>query len=180
MKRIVLLFVSVFVGATLLSAQTTPTQSVESLLKNKDKSDAEIQNPKKNVKSATWEKRGKLFLDIAQFNGKNIFVGMPQQGLNGAEMLVGKPQSITNTDKGEDWIYERITLHFEAGKLTSWDETKPLDDKALEKSYEAYKKAEELDSKGKFKNKTTTKNDIATLRGLFTNSGVKFFGEKKI
>jgi tetratricopeptide (TPR) repeat protein len=177
MKRIALLFVSVFVGATLLSAQTT--QTAESLLKDKEKSDADIQNPKKNVKSSTWEKRGDLFLDMAQFNTKGLYVSMPQTGISGAELLVGKPQSIVNTEKGEDWIYERVTLHFENGKLAEWEETKPLDENALDKAYEAYKKADELDSKGKFKTKSTTKANIATLRGLYTNSGVKYFGEKK-
>ncbi len=177
MKRIALLFVSVFVGATLLSAQTT--QTAESLLKDKEKSDADIQNPKKNVKSSTWEKRGDLFLDIAQFNTKGLYVSMPQTGISGAELLIGKPQSIANTEKGEDWIYERVTLHFENGKLAEWEETKPLDENALDKAFEAYKKADELDAKGKFKNKSTTKANIATLRGLYTNSGVKYFGEKK-
>ncbi|NJO88873.1 MAG: tetratricopeptide repeat protein [Chloroflexia bacterium] len=176
MKRIALLFVSVFVGAALLSAQT---QTAESLLKDKEKSDADIQNPKKNVKSATWEKRGELFLDMAQFNTKGLYISMPQTGISGAELLVGKPQSIANTEKGEDWIYERVTLHFENGKLAEWEETKPLDENALDKAYEAYKKADELDDKGKFKSKSTTKSNIATLRGLYTNSGVKFFGEKK-
>jgi hypothetical protein len=116
---------------------------------------------------------------MAQFNTKGLYVSMPQTGINGAELLVGKPQSIVNTEKGEDWIYERVTLHFENGKLAEWEETKPLDENALDKAYEAYKKADELDSKGKFKTKSTTKANIATLRGLYTNSGVKYFGEKK-
>jgi len=177
MKRIALLFVSVFVGATLLSAQTT--QTVESLMKAKDKSDADIENPKKNVKSATWEKRGNLFLDISQFTTKGLYVSMPQEGISGAKLIVGDPQSIAATDKGEDWIYERVTLHFEAGKLASWDETKPLDEDANNKALEAYKKADELDTKGKFKTKTSTKASIAILRGIYTNKGVKYFGGKK-
>jgi tetratricopeptide (TPR) repeat protein len=177
MKRIALLFVSVFVGATLMSAQTT--QTAESLLKAKEKSDDEIQNEKKKLKSSTWEKRGNLFLDMAQFPTKGLYISMPQEGISGAKLLVGEPKSINATEKGEDWIYERKTLHFEGGKLASWDETKPLAADALNQAYEAYKKADELDTKGKFKNKSTTKTNIATLRGLFTNSGVKYFGEKK-
>ena len=177
MKRIALLFVSVFVGATLLSAQTP--QTAEGLLKAKDKSDADIKHEKKKLKSATWEKRGDLFLDMAQFTTKGLYVGMPQEGISGAKLLVGTPQSIAATEKGEDWIYERVTLHFEGGKLESWDETKPLDENAIDKAYEAYKKADELDTKGKFKDKTTTKANIAVLRGLYTNKGVGYFGEKK-
>lgn len=177
MKRIALLFVSVFVGATLLSAQTT--QTAESLLKAKDKSDADIQNEKKNTKSATWEKRGDLFLDIAQFNTKGLYVSMPQKGISGAEILVGKPDNITSDGANEDWIYERVTLHFVDGKLDGWDETKPLVEDAIDKAYEAYLKADELDEKGKFKDKTGVKVNLATLRGLFTNKGVKLFGDKK-
>ena len=74
MKRIALLFVSVLVGAVLINGQTTPTQTAESLLKAKAKSDEDIQNEKKNTKSATWEKRGDLFLDLAQFNTSYNFV----------------------------------------------------------------------------------------------------------
>jgi tetratricopeptide (TPR) repeat protein len=183
MKKIALLLVSALIGANMLVAQTG--QTVESLLKAKEKSDQDIQDAKKNIKSATWEKRGDLFLDIAQFLSKGLYQTMPLKGVNGAETIlqfsIGKPQNIVpkGASGAEDWIYERITLHFVDGKLDSWDETKPIDPDALDKAYDAYKKAEELDAKGKFRTKTTTKQNIAVLRGLFTNQAVKSYVEQK-
>jgi len=181
MKKIALLLVSALLGANMLVSQTG--QTVESLLKAREKSDEDIQNVKKNTKSATWEKRGDLFLEIAQFLTKGLYQGMPIKGVGGAETIltfsIGKPLNIIPNGINEDWVYERMTLHFIDGKLDSWEETKPIDPEAIQKSYEAYKKAEELDDKGKFKTKTNVKQQIAILRGLFTNEGVKLYSDKK-
>ena len=79
MKKIALLLVAVVMSATFASAQSV--QAAESLLKAKERSDKDIQNPKKNVKYATWIKRGNLFLDMVQFTSKGLWKGMPQKGL---------------------------------------------------------------------------------------------------
>ncbi len=177
MKKITLLLISLFLGS-LVYAQTVETE--ESLLKARKKSDADIENAKKAGKVSTWEKRGNLFLSMAQFNTKGLYAGMPTTGISGAEVLVGKPLKKMGTQNGEDWTYKRVVLHFnKKGVLQSWDETQFLDEKALDKSYEAYMKANELDTKGKFKKKTTTKTNLAVLRGLITNQGIKLNEEKK-
>lgn len=176
MRKITLLLVTLFLGAVLMNAQTGET--VASLLKAKEKSDAEIKHAKKSLKSSTWEKRGNLFLSMAQFNTKGLYQGMATSGIGGAEMLIGKPGKKVGTKGGEDWFYDRITLHFKNGKLSSWDETKPIDKEALNKAYAAYKKADELDPKGKFKKKATTKINVAALRGLLTDKGVKLYNAK--
>ncbi len=160
-----------------IHAQTTTPQTAESLLKAKAKSDADIQNPKKAAKMATWLKRGNIYLDLLQFNIKGLWVGMPTEGLSGAEILVGKPQKIMTQGNKEDWIYERITLHFEDKKLKSWDETKPLVENGEDVAMEAYMKAWELDEKGKLKSDKTFLANIATLRGMFASKGVEFYNE---
>ncbi len=177
MKKIALLLVSALIGANMLVAQTG--QTVESLLKARDKSDADILDAKKNIKSATWEKRGDLFIEIAQFLSIGLYPTMPMKGIVGAETILGKPKNIVPNGVNEDWIYERITAHFVDGKLDSWDETKPIDPDALDKAYEAYKKAEELDAKGKFRTKSNVKTSISSLRSLYLNKGVKYYGEQK-
>lgn len=177
MKKIALLFVSMFIGSSVIFAQTG--QSAESLLKAIAKSDAEILDVKKNTKSATWEKRGDLFLEVAQFNTKGLYQGMPQTGLTGAELLVGKPKDIKADGANEEWIYDRVNLHFENGVLQSWEETQPIDPEALNKAFEAYNKANELDDKGKFKNKNSVKMSIAILRGLVTSKGVELYSNKE-
>ncbi len=176
MRKITLLLVGLFVS-TFMYAQTGGT--VADLIKAREKSDADIKNEKKSAKSTTWEKRGDVFLNMAQFNTKGLFVGMPTSGLSGAEILVGKPNKKVGTKEGEDWLYERVTLHFKAGKLNSWEETKPIDKDALNKAYEAYMKADKLDTKGKFKKKSTTKVSLSTLRNLLTDEGVKLFGKNQ-
>jgi len=177
MKKLALLFVSMYIGTALIYGQTG--QTAEALLKAKAKSDEEILDAKKNIKSATWEKRGDLFLDLAQFNTKGLYQGMKKNGITGAELIVGKPKSITDNNGNEDWIYDRVTLHFAGDDLESWEETNPLDPDALNKAYEAYVKADSLDLKGKFKNKNNVKLNAMTLRGLFTSKGVELFANKQ-
>ncbi len=178
MKKISLLLVSIIFGTAVLLGQTG--QTVDGLLKAISKSDAEIADAKKNSKSATWEKRGDLFLEVSQFTTKGLYQGMAQTGLTGAEIVMGgKPSDIKASGETEEWIYERVTLRFTNGLLDSWEETKPIDPDALDKAYEAYKKADELDDKGKFRNKTNVKLNIAILRGSFVASGVDLFSKKE-
>lgn len=160
-----------------MNAQTTTPQTAESLLKAKAKSDADIQNPKKAAKMSTWLKRGNTYLDLVEFNIKGLWVGMPTEGLSGAEILVGKPQKIMSQGNKEDWIYERVTLHFENKKLTGWDETKPLVENGEDVAMEAYMKAWELDEKGKLKSDKAFLANIATLRGMFAGKGVEYYNK---
>lgn len=178
MKKISLLIVSILIGTSVFFGQTG--QTVEGILKNISKSDAEIADAKKNIKSATWEKRGDLFLEAAQFNTKGLYVGMGQTGFTGAEIVMGgKPKDIKQNGEIEEWIYDRVVLRFNNAALESWEETNPIDPDALNKAFEAYNKANELDPKGKFKNKANIKINIAMLRGLFVSSGVELFGKKE-
>lgn len=176
MKKIALLMIGVVLGFS-LSAQTTTPQTAESLLKAKEKSDADIKNPKKAAKMATWLKRGNIYLDLLQFNIKGLWVGMPTEGLSGAELIVGKPQKIVTQGNKEDWIYDRITLHFVDKKLESWDETKPLVENGEDVAMEAYLKAWELDEKGKLKSNETFLANLATLRGMFASKGVEYYNK---
>lgn len=176
MKKIALLLVGVLMSAAFISAQTA-----ESLLKAKEKSDKDIQNPKKSVKYTTWQKRGDLFLDMVQFNTKGLWKDMPQKGaLNSAEMILGKPTKIIAMENNEDWIYERVTLKFIDGKLDSWEETKPLAADGLDKAYEAYFKASELDAKGKLKSNKLFMQNVSILRTLFSENGIKYYNEAEI
>ena len=151
MKKITLLFLTTLFSIVFVFSQTT--QTVESLLKAKTKSDAEIEHAKKKIKSSTWEKRAIIFLDMAQFNSKGLYKGMPQKGLAGAETIVGKPSKIKAKGDDEIWVYERIDLTFVGGVLQTWDETKPIVEDAKKLSMDSYIKAFELDEKGKLKNK---------------------------
>ena len=77
----------------------------------------------------------------------------------------------------EDWVYERITLKFIDGKLDTWDETNPIAADGLDKAYEAYLKAVELDEKGKLKTDKSLMQNTSILRGLFSTKGVSYYNE---
>lgn len=177
MKKTALLMIGLVMTVAFLNAQTP--QTPETLQKALAKSDKDIQNPKKAAKYTTWLKRGNIYLDMLQFNTKGLWKGMPQKGLNGAEILIGKPQKIMALENKEDWIYERITLKFVDGKLDKWEETKPLVENGVDKAYEAYKKAWDIDSKGKGKLKSDKifLQNISVLRGLYSSEGVKYYNE---
>lgn len=162
----------IFLGMSNLSAQT---RSFETLKNLKEKSDADILNEKKSVKISTWEKRGLLYLDISQVNTRNIWKGMATEGLQGAKTLQGDPNKILAQGNKEQWQYDRINLNFIDGVLDNWEETEVIDHEALIKSYNAYEKARELDTKGKFKKKMTTKQYLSALRGHFVNKGLDQF-----
>jgi tetratricopeptide (TPR) repeat protein len=169
MKKLTLLFVSMFIGASMFYGQSG---SPDNLFKARQKSDEEIQDVKKKDKSATWEKRGDLFLEMAQFNTKDLIYGMQPLLV---EQTLKKPKDIKKSADGEDWIYDRVTLHFANQKLESWDETQPLDVNALYRSIAAYDSAVILDPKGKVKTKNSVKENIAKIRDLLVSQGAKSY-----
>jgi tetratricopeptide (TPR) repeat protein len=177
MKKISLIFLTTLLSFSFAISQVP--QTAESLLKDKEKSDADIKHKKKMLKSATWEKRAGIFLDMAQFNTKGLYKGMAQKGLQGAETFVGKPNKIETKGNDEIWIYDRTNLTFTGGILQKWEETKPIIDNAIEKSVVSYKKAFELDEKGKIKKKAVVMQNIATLRDLYTNEGIELSAKKE-
>lgn len=179
MKKFAISIIGLILGMTVLTAQTGPVVTADGLMKDKEKVDKDIEHPKKKLKSATWEKRGNKYLQIAQFLSSDIYPGMPQTGVMGAETRIGKPKSTSMDGGTEVWVYERRTLYFEGGKLARWEVTKPLVDNAVDVAYESYLKADELDEKGKFKKKTTTKTSIQQLRQEIQNKAVKLNDDGK-
>jgi tetratricopeptide (TPR) repeat protein len=173
MKKLTLLFVSILFGTILIFGQG---QSPESLTKSAKKSDADIQDPKKSEKSSTWEKRGDLFLEMAQYNTKGLYIGMPQPII---EQMKGKANTIKADGTNEDWFYDGVILHFANKLLASWEETIPIDPEALNKAFEAYIKADQLDPKGKFKTRLEVKVSIYNLRGLYTTAALEHVNKKE-
>jgi len=175
MKRIFLIF------AVLLSGIYAQAQTIESMRKDIQKSDEEIADPKKNIKVKVWEKRGQLFLDAYQFNTKMLLIGMPDKGLTGAEIIIGKPKSITTDANKETWVYDDIDLIFENKQLAKWVEKNPVTPDALFKAADSYKKAIEIDDKegGKYKSKSSTMKTLANIRNLFVSKGIDEYSDTK-
>ena len=87
------------------------------------KSDADIQNPKKNTKAKTWTCRAQVFIDIYNVHNDILRKGMdPVQ----AKLFMKEPKEIQTTQEGADkieiYVYDRVNLKFRNGVLESWTE----------------------------------------------------------
>ena len=88
MKR----FILMAAAAALLAIPAAEAQKVnkEATLSKLEKSDADIANPKKNAKAATWINRGRVYYDAAAEPTANLFAPMETTLL---KLSVGDPTS---------------------------------------------------------------------------------------
>lgn len=135
--------------ALLCAAPAANAQKInETALKAKAaKSDSEIADAKKNVKSATWLNRGKTYYEIAAAPSANLYPDMPA---NLIEASLGKPASAQTVTKAgrqmEELEYTFTSIYTENGAIRAW-EVRPIIDGAAETAKDAYLKAIELDPK---------------------------------
>ncbi len=184
MKKIFSVFL---LSALMLFVTTSYAQNGDyELLKKKiAKSDEAIKDPKAKQKYQTWAKRGKLFLEAYTINTKYLTKGMDAKYLpffgadNGNPPYYGQPKSKSVEGDFEVWNYPRVKIYIKDGLIDHWEDLQPVDPDALEKSYEAYKKAIELDSKGKFKNKKSTMEDLQELRQYLFNKSVEYYSNQE-
>ena len=140
MKRV--LFVAM--AALILLAPAANAQSVnEAAVRAKlEKSNADIANPKKNVKAATWLNRSKVYFESLQAPTKNLFMDLLDQAMLPTNMG-GEPKSKT----AECWEYPWVKVYFNGTKVKAWEQTRFIDEKAGDVAIEALVKAYELDAK---------------------------------
>jgi len=129
--------------------QTVVLLNYNTLQKKIEKSNAEIENPKKNVNPATWVKRGKLFQDVFMLDLEQVQEGMAAQTL---QIFYKEPINITSEtdDSGnlvEKYEYPHITYIFNNKALQSWEKKDLLSENPLKEAYNSYIKAIDLDTK---------------------------------
>lgn len=183
MKRLFL----TMLGAALLAAPALRAQSfdgigltvekvnVDKLQKAIEKSDSEIADPKKSSKASTWVKRGETFLDVEgkPVNGlfstldeatlKLTFGDVPAETVD----LGGTPYSV--------YTFEHFKGYVKDGKLEFFVPVTIVDDKALEKAYEAFAKAYDMDRKTEKKVSVGMHN----LRNRSLENGNAYFNLKE-
>lgn len=146
MKRMIL----VALAAVLLAVPAAEAQKVNktAIMAKLQKSDADIQDAKKNVKAATWVNRGKAYYEAAVAPTKDIFVGMEAMML---KMTMGEAQSVGEEVIAgvayEAWSYPYVTIYLQGGKVATWTEKQVVFEDAGKVAFEAYKKAIEIDPK---------------------------------
>ena len=136
------------VAAVLMLAPMANAQSVNeaSWRAKLEKSNADIENPKKNTKAATWMVRSKVYFESLQAPTKNLFMDLLDQVMLPTNMG-GEPKSKT----AEYWEYPWVKVYFNGSKVKAWEQTKFVDENAGAVAIEALVKAYELyvtDSEG--------------------------------
>ena len=131
-----------------------------------EKAEADIANPKKNTKMATWFKYGQTLLDAYNTSVGSAWRGASHQE---ADMVQNnlkpmKTESVTlNGTTYSKEVYPLRNLYFGAdGKLAIIEVTEEVVPSALDKAVESFVKAASLDEKGsKTKELQTALNDIS-------------------
>ncbi len=148
MRQVVVLLAVVFLYGINCFAQNE--SKFKSLKDNINKSDAAIQDPKKESNPKTWMDRGKLFQEANGVNVSYLRFGMPTTEV---KLYFKDPkQVLTKEVEGavqETYEYSQINVFFENGAVKSWEETQTVTDNPLGKAVSAYEKAKSLDEKGK-------------------------------
>ncbi len=142
--------------------------------KKVEKSNAEIQDPKKNIKASTWEKRGELFQDVFMLGLEQLQEGMAPTTV---VLFYRDPLSIdSETVDGvlhETYNYEHMTYTFVNGALQDWKRKDPLHEDPLRVALDSYMKALELDAKGKLTEQV--KENLVELKNQLKRDGVNYY-----
>ena len=130
----------VAVAALAVSTATAQKINNKSFEAKIEKSNADINNPKKMGKAATWINRGKIYTDAIIAPTKNLFTG----GLT-VDMLPINLGVTPAEVKGNVYVFEWVDVHTKDGKVIGWEVKKPVLDNAYEGAKAAFLKAYELD-----------------------------------
>jgi len=179
MKKLTAIIVLIFFSGIMFAQETTgPTW--ESLIKLKEKSDADITNPKKSSNPKTWLKRADIYFNAYTFVTGGLYKGLPARGkgFQNVEYIFKKPGKILKNGNDEVWVYNRKKLYFKNGILDHWEQTEFIDKDALKKAAEALLKAVELDKKGNLKEKSTTKDLNEMIKNSVINNAIMKYTAK--
>lgn len=173
MKRILIIF-SLFIAFSPVFAQTLTFEGVKRTL---DRSDADIQNPKRNTNPKTWLDRGVAFMNAAEVNTQFLRLGMPVEEV---VLFMKSPKSKETADTKEGpaevFVYDRVRVYIQEGVVTDWRETEPVHPNALGEALTSLKKAAELDDRGRFEK--PIKENLNRLNNLFLNKAILAYQEE--
>ena len=158
------------VAALLLSVPASLAQKVnrDALTSAIEKSDADIQDAKKSVKSSTWLKRAQALYDALEAPVKGIFVTMPSAVLSSTCGTPKGQESVSLPSGQFDAIlYNWITVYVQGDKVVAWTQHKELRPNLYEDIVAALNKTYELDPKSAPK----VKAEIEKLINFYKQEG---------
>ena len=149
MKKIFLtLTMAALTAGSLFAQAPAPAdlkKAVDNVKAKLESSDKDIQDAKKGGISKTWESRGKVYLDAARVNTKNVNQNMyaakcDQSPFYNMELMLGQPQSKRQEQVGgedfEVWVYPTMEVYVQNNQVVVWKETYVADPNALDKAAE--------------------------------------------
>lgn len=152
MRKLVVLLLSLAAWASAagqgIAAEKVDVAKLKEMI---SKSDAEIADPKKASKAATWLKRGDTFYEVDGKPVNSLYPDMPELMLFGA---FGKAQPTEQTVGGTTYKvyeYEHFTAYMNGDAVSFYAPKTVVDPTALDKAMAAYEKAYELDKKSERK-----------------------------
>ncbi len=182
MKRI-LFVLMIALGFQMAKAQdmnVSPETSFASLKKKIAKSDAEIQDPKKNVAPKTWFNRGEVMQEAFEVNNTKLLrKDMPasQVKLFFKNPIQTETKQLPDGTTEQIYIYYGINITVKNDVVTDWEETKNVVDNPLDKAYEAFQKTIQLDADKKFEKKLI--KPLEELKEQYKRLGVYYFEKEK-
>jgi tetratricopeptide (TPR) repeat protein len=174
MKRLLIVFL-LFSGLTTAMAQTDVILlNYNTLEKKFDKSNEDIQNPKKNIKAKTWFSRGETLQDIFEIDIEFLSEGIDKTRI---QLYYKEPKEVVtetleNGQKKEILKYDRIDYVLENGGMVYYVRKQSVTEDPLDKAFEAYKKAYELDKEG-YADKV--KEKLIVLKNQYRREGINAY-----
>lgn len=153
-KTVVIAMLAIFFGNMAYSQSDEFVMTWAIVEGEAKKTDADIANVKKAVKSKTWTERGRKYLMVYTFDAENIYYGITEQQVP----IIMKTAPKTQSTSGDTTImsYDRVDFYLVNGSVVKYERTGrakefffPTHTAALEVATEAYMKAKELDPEGK-------------------------------
>jgi tetratricopeptide (TPR) repeat protein len=149
MKKLTIILLMIF-GFNLANAQTGVQINFDQLKKKVDKSNLDIENPKKNIKEGVWMDRADLMMEVYDSQLLNTRSGMSEQEFT---LLAGKPKNVVQEEANgnlvEKYVMDRAIFYFVNKVLEKWEVLNPVVENPLEISLQCIKKAQEIDVNNK-------------------------------
>jgi len=143
MKKIILMVAA----ALVLVVPTVTAQKIneEATLAKLSKSDADVANAKKAVKSATWLNRAKVYTDALMEPTKALSTSLDATFLR---YTMGEPEETTaDAQNRQIWVYPWVKVYMENNRVIAWQQEREIKEGLFDVIVEAAAKALELDPK---------------------------------
>ncbi len=146
MKKILLTMLGVVLMSATVSAQSVNVD-VNKLKSTITKAEATVANPKQATKAAAWIKLGEAYLDADAAIVEGVYVGMPENMLKVSFGEVAPVQETINDQTVTYYPFTHLKAYVSNGVVDFFVPTTVVDSEALQKAYDSFNKAYELDAK---------------------------------